>query len=78
MHWKYHSLILSHENKINSLAQDCSNSGALAKELLQSCTKQFQIGGLVRDYNIFIANALEIPQSHIKPWKKNDSRPGNI
>ena len=29
----------SHQNHIGGLVQDCSNSSALAMELLQSCTK---------------------------------------
>ena len=32
-------LILHIEYHINGLVQDCSNSSALAMELLQSCTK---------------------------------------
>ena len=38
-HMKTYSWWNSSDKHINSLAQDCSNSSALAKELLQSCTK---------------------------------------
>ena len=65
---------------INGLVQDCSNSSALAMELLQSCTKPLicdlysavlivtlYIISLAQDNNNSIANVLELLQSHANP-----------
>ena len=52
-------------DKIDGLVQDCSNSSALAMELLQSCTKP--IDGLVQDCSNSSALAMELLQSCTKP-----------
>ena len=37
--WEYCSVVLSSNSYINDLVQDCSNSSALAMDLLQPCAK---------------------------------------
>ena len=50
------------KHQFNGLVQDCSNSSALAMELLQSCTKPSS-DGLVQDCSNSSALAMELLQS---------------
>ena len=58
-------------HNIDGLVQDCSNSSALAMELLQSCTKlsicRIYVDGLAQDCSNSSALAMELLQSYTKP-----------
>ena len=55
------------QHYIDGLAQDSSNSSALAMELLQSYTKSSLYDGLVQDCSNSSAFAMELLQSCTKP-----------
>ena len=57
------------ENSIGGLTQDCSNSSALAMELLQSCTK-LSIRGATSDNEVDIITTLNFQHLDLYLHKK--------